>query len=75
MDFIGLFTHFKPDFYLGGENVAYWGPLAWAVIYGLSFATFLTLVVVPSMFYIYMKTTGRAVNDESSARDLSYPEQ
>ncbi|NPA45581.1 MAG: efflux RND transporter permease subunit [Chlorobi bacterium] len=64
VDFIGLFTHFEPNFYLGGENVAYWGPLAWAVIYGLSFATFLTLVVVPSMFYIYMKNTGQTVKKE-----------
>ncbi len=54
-DFFGLFTRLDPDFYTGGENVAFWGPLAKAVIYGLSFSTFLTLVVVPSMYYIMIK--------------------
>jgi len=52
IDFIGLFTEFKPEIYVGGENTAYWGPLAWAVIDGLTFATFLTLIVVPSMYFI-----------------------
>jgi multidrug efflux pump subunit AcrB len=55
IDFIGLFTHFDPDIYLGGENVAFWGPIAKAVINGLSFATFLTLVIVPVMFYIQFR--------------------
>jgi len=52
IDFIGLFTRFKPAVYVGGENTAYWGPLATAVINGLTFATFLTLVVVPAMYFI-----------------------
>jgi len=52
IDFIGLFTEFKPNIYIGGENTAYWGPLATAVINGLTFATFLTLIVVPSMYFI-----------------------
>ncbi len=54
-DFFGLFTKFDPNFYTGGENVAFWGPLAKAVIYGLTFATFLTLVVVPAMYYITLR--------------------
>jgi multidrug efflux pump subunit AcrB len=52
IDFIGLFTEFSPNIYMGGENVMFWGPLAWTVIFGLSFATFLTLVVVPVMYYL-----------------------
>jgi len=52
IDFIGLFTEFKPNIYMGGENVMFWGPLAWTVIFGLTFATFLTLVVVPVMYYL-----------------------
>jgi len=52
IDFIGFFTRLNPDIYVGGENTAYWGPLAWAVINGLTFATFLTLVVVPAMYFI-----------------------
>ncbi len=55
IDFIGLFTHFDPDIYIGGENVAFWGPIAKAVINGLTFATFLTLVIVPVMFFIQFK--------------------
>ncbi len=52
IDFIGLFTTFSPNIYMGGENVMFWGPLAWTVIFGLTFATFLTLVVVPVMYYL-----------------------
>ena len=52
IDFIRLFTEFKPNIYVGGENVMFWGPLAWTVIFGLTFATFLTLVVVPVMYYL-----------------------
>ncbi len=55
IDFIGLLTHFDPDIYLGGENVAFWGPIAKAVINGLTFATFLTLVIVPVMYFIQFK--------------------
>lgn len=52
IDFFGLFTDYKPNLYIGGDNVIFWGPLAWTVIFGLIFATFLTLVVVPAMFYL-----------------------
>ncbi|MGD8394714.1 MAG: efflux RND transporter permease subunit [Candidatus Eiseniibacteriota bacterium] len=48
-DYIGLFTSLAPDFYWGGESASWWGSLAIAVICGLTFATFLTLVVVPVM--------------------------
>ena len=36
---------------MGGDNVIFWGPLAWTVIYGLIIATFLTLIIVPILFY------------------------
>lgn len=52
IDFFKLFTEFNPNIYVGGDNVIFWGPLAWTVIFGLIFATFLTLVVVPAMFYL-----------------------
>lgn len=52
IDFFGLFINYEPNIYVGGDNVIFWGPLAWTVIYGLTFATFLTLVVVPVMFYL-----------------------
>jgi multidrug efflux pump subunit AcrB len=52
IDYIGLFRDFNPHFYMGGDNAAFWGPMAWTVIFGLTFATFLTLVVVPVMYFI-----------------------
>ena len=52
IDFFGFFTDYKPNIYIGGDNVIFWGPLAWTVIFGLIFATFLTLIVVPVMFYL-----------------------
>jgi len=52
IDFFGLFTDYDPGIYIGGDNVIFWGPLAWTVIFGLIFATFLTLIIVPVMFYL-----------------------
>ncbi len=52
IDFVTLFTELNPHIYFGGDNVAFWGPLAWTIIFGLSFATFLTLVFVPALYYL-----------------------
>ena len=52
VNFMTLFTEFNPQFYIGGENVAFWGPMSWAVIFGLVFATFLTLIIVPILISI-----------------------
>jgi multidrug efflux pump subunit AcrB len=52
MDFVTLFNDFNPKLYFGGDNVAFWGPLSWTMIFGLSFATFLTLILVPCMLLI-----------------------
>jgi len=49
-DFVGLLSSFDPDFQLGSENTAFWGPMGTAIISGLIFATFLTLVVVPVIY-------------------------
>jgi hypothetical protein len=49
-DFFGLYGSLDPDPYWGGEQAAWWGPMAIAVIAGLTFATFLTLVLVPVMY-------------------------
>ncbi|MFA5296883.1 MAG: efflux RND transporter permease subunit, partial [Lutibacter sp.] len=50
INFMTLFTEFDPEFYIGGENVAFWGPMSWTIIFGLTFATFLTLIIVPVMY-------------------------
>ncbi len=52
IDFFGLFQEFDAGIYIGGDNVIFWGPLAWTVIYGLIIATFLTLIIVPLLYYI-----------------------
>lgn len=52
IDFVALFTHFEPHIHFGGDNVAFWGPLSWTMIFGLSFATFLTLILVPVMLFL-----------------------
>ncbi len=52
IDFFSLFSEFDPKIYIGGDNVIFWGPLAWTVIFGLIVATFLTLIIVPVLFTI-----------------------
>ena len=52
IDFVTMFTELNPKLHFGGDNVAFWGPLSWTIIFGLSFATFLTLVFVPAMYYV-----------------------
>ncbi|MGI9626941.1 MAG: efflux RND transporter permease subunit, partial [Longimicrobiales bacterium] len=50
VDFFGFFASLSPDFYWGGEQASWWGPMAIAVIVGIIFATFLTLILVPVMY-------------------------
>lgn len=52
IDFAGLFQHFDPHIFFGGDSVVFWGPLSWTIIFGLIFSFFLTLVMVPSMYLI-----------------------
>jgi multidrug efflux pump len=52
IDFISLFTHLNPHIFFGGDNVAFWKPLSWTIIFGLAFAFFMTLIIVPSMYLI-----------------------
>jgi len=55
IDFISFLENWNPDIYWGGDNTVFWGPLSWTVIFGLTFATFLTLIVVPSMYHVLYK--------------------
>ena len=54
-DFFTLYTHFDPQITLGGESVAFWGPMSWTVVFGLTFATVLTLVISPVMYMITIR--------------------
>ncbi|MFY0654072.1 MAG: efflux RND transporter permease subunit [Cyclobacteriaceae bacterium] len=55
IDFLMFFQNYDANFYLGGDNVAFWGPMSWTIIFGLTFATFLTLVIVPVMYLFFSK--------------------
>ena len=59
IDFVTMFTEFNPHLFFGGDSVAFWGPLSWTMIFGLGFATFLTLILVPAMYLISVKTKER----------------
>jgi multidrug efflux pump subunit AcrB len=52
IDFASLFATGDPKIYLGGDSVAFWGPLSWTIIFGLGFATFITLIVLPVMYLL-----------------------
>jgi multidrug efflux pump subunit AcrB len=59
IDLVGLFTDLKPEIYFGGDNMIFWGPMANAIIFGLLFSTFLTLIVVPVMYQIAQQAKAR----------------
>ncbi len=71
IDFFGLFVDYAPNIYVGGDNVIFWGPLAWTVIFGLIFATFLTLIIVPVMFYLVTRAKLK-YKKPSKSEPLSY---
>ena len=52
INFITLFSELKPHIFFGGDNVVFWKPLSWTIIFGLAFAFFMTLIIVPSMYLI-----------------------
>ncbi|HPF51495.1 MAG TPA: efflux RND transporter permease subunit [Draconibacterium sp.] len=54
-DFFSLYTHFDPQISIGGESVAFWGPMSWTVVFGLTFATVLTLLISPVMYMITIR--------------------
>ena len=77
IDFFSFVATWDPNVTIGGDNVAFWGPMAWTVIYGLVFATFLTLVVVPVLFWLVYQFTQflkRVTGMERDAVDVT-PEQ
>ncbi len=59
INFVTLFSELNPHIWVGGDNVTFWGPLSWTIIFGLSFATFLTLIFVPALLLIDAQATVR----------------
>lgn len=66
INFVTLFTEFNPQIHFGGENVQFFGALAWTIIFGLSFATLLTLILVPAMYLIVYQLKIRAKRNQSN---------
>lgn len=74
IDFVTMFTELNPHIFFGGDNVAFWGPLSWTMIFGLLFGTLLTLVLVPVLYLLVAKFNAKvfkmshkvAVDDEET---------
>jgi multidrug efflux pump subunit AcrB len=64
IDFFTLVSDFDPQFFLGGDNVIFWGPMSWTIIFGLTFATFLTLVIVPVMYLLVERMKWKVYGDK-----------
>jgi multidrug efflux pump subunit AcrB len=65
LNFFTLFTEFDPQIYIGGDNNIFWKPMSWTIIFGLSFATFLTLVIIPTMFYLLNRAKIRFADEKN----------
>jgi multidrug efflux pump len=72
IDFVGLFTHFEPHIHFGGDNVAFWGPLAWTMIFGLGFATVITLILVPCMYIIRVNMKNYFFGKKEKVKEPEY---
>ena len=55
IDFFSFFSSYDPKIYFGGDNNMFFAPMSWTIIYGLTFATFLTLIIIPSLYLITYK--------------------
>lgn len=66
INFVTMFTELRPQIHFGGENVQFFGALAWTIIFGLSFATFLTLLLVPAMYLIAYELKVRVKRNKSN---------
>lgn len=74
IDFVTLFTELNPHIHFGGDNVMFFGPISWTIIFGLSFATFLTLILIPVMYFVVYTRNVKAKRRKSNqiARKLDY---
>ncbi|UKN01952.1 efflux RND transporter permease subunit [Paracrocinitomix mangrovi] len=55
IDFTTLLTEYNANFYMGGDNTLFFGPMSWTIIFGLTFATFLTLIIIPVMYLLFYR--------------------
>jgi multidrug efflux pump subunit AcrB len=61
IDFVTLLTEFNPHLYFGGDSVTFWGPLSWTMIFGLAFATMITLIVVPALYLMAERSKRKSI--------------
>jgi multidrug efflux pump subunit AcrB len=66
INFATLLTELNPHLHFGGDNVMFFGPLSWTIIFGLSFATFLTLVLIPVMYFVIYSRNIRRLRRKSN---------
>ncbi len=71
IDFFRLLSEFNPHIYVGGDNVMFWGPIAWTIIFGLTFATFLTLVIVPVMYLLLARLKYKWVHKKDASYSIT----
>ncbi len=71
IDFVELFTNFNPHIFFGGDNVAFWGPLSWTMIFGLIFGTFLTLFLVPVMYLLAARLKERVFKKDPMGKTVT----
>jgi multidrug efflux pump len=71
INFISLFEHLDPKIFFGGDSAVFWKPLAWTIIYGLAFAFFMTLLIVPAM-YLMAERLRRPMRNMFGGRWVSF---
>jgi multidrug efflux pump subunit AcrB len=72
INFGTLLTDLNPQLHFGGDNVMFFGPLSWTIIFGLSFATFVTLILIPVMYFvIYVRNIKRLRRKSNMVRQHS----
>ncbi len=69
-NFFSFVKELDPQFFLGGDNTAMWGPMAWTIIYGIIFATFLTLLVVPAMYWLAYRLKTLSFSKRSRLKEV-----
>jgi len=52
INFVTMFSELNPHIFFGGDSSVFWKPLSWTIIFGLAFAFFMTLLILPAMYLI-----------------------
>ena len=75
IDFVRMFTELNPHIHTGSDSAAFWNILAWTIIYGLTFSTILTLVIVPCMYYINERIRDKWFRKNKVTQEISVAEE